>query len=402
MELSNQSRTLDTTASKEALERIFSREAAPLDRLVRDAHGWRAAAEAGARWRARFQDLVVVGIGGSSLGAQVLCSLKTGASRVRFIENVDPWGLERALDGLDLARTGFVFVSKSGRTIETLACLNYLNENLTMRGLRLEGQSAVMTAVPSSPLGVWAAGNEVEIWSLPEDVSGRFSVFTMAGLFPAAFDGLDLQEIREGALAALATPEKAAAFIAEALESFTREEWISLFWFYENRGRLVGAWLQQLWAESLAKKVTRSGGSAPRASTPLAALGTVDQHSLLQQVVEGARDKWVVFFRFDETEQGPHPLSKALFEDCRHLEGRPLGRLMAAEARATEGALKECGIPTMVLKLRSYDPSSVGQLLMFFQQVVAGIGEVMGIDPFNQPGVELGKVLALKDLSNRR
>jgi glucose-6-phosphate isomerase len=293
----------------------------------------------------------------------------------------------------------FAFVSKSGRTIETLASLDYLRELAAAAGVELTKQCVAMTAVPSSPLGRWAASAGVPTLALPEDVSGRFSVFTMAGLFPAAFDGLSLEAIRAGALQAWNDRTLAAELMAASLSSFAREEWISLFWFYEGRGRLFGAWLQQLWAESLAKKVRRDGSAAARVSTPLAALGTVDQHSLLQQVAEGARDKWTVFVRFDETEKGPRTLAAATFEDCKHLVGRPLGRLMSAEANATERALAEMGVSTLVLRNEAFDARGVGRLLMFLQLVVGGLGEVLGIDPFNQPGVELGKVLALQDLA---
>lgn len=382
-----------------ALERLFSGAGAPLKRLLDDEAGWDLAKTEAARWRARFDHLVVVGIGGSSLGAQVLCSLSP-ASRVRFIENVDPWGLEAALRDLPLEKTLFAFVSKSGRTIETLASLDYLRELTASTGLDLTRQCVAMTALPASPLGRWAKEAGIPTYALPEDVSGRFSVFTLAGLFPAAFDGLALETIRAGALAAWNERSLAAEFMAEAKRSFEREEWISLFWFYENRGRLFGAWLQQLWAESLAKKVRRDGSPAARVSTPLAALGTVDQHSLLQQVAEGARDKWTVFIRFEATEKGPRTLATATFDDCRHLVGRPLGRLMSAEANATERALAEMGVSTLVLRSEAFDAKGAGRLLMFFQLVVGGLGEVLGIDPFNQPGVELGKVLALQDLAN--
>lgn len=381
-----------------ALERLFGGAGAPLKRLLDDESGWTRAAAEAARWRDRFDHLIVVGIGGSSLGGQVLCSLSP-SSRVRFIENVDPWGLEATVRGLELSKTLFAFVSKSGRTIETLASLDYLRELAAAAGVELTKQCVAMTAVPSSPLGRWAASAGVPTLALPEDVSGRFSVFTMAGLFPAAFDGLSLEAIRAGALQAWNDRTLAAELMAASLSSFAREEWISLFWFYEGRGRLFGAWLQQLWAESLAKKVRRDGSAAARVSTPLAALGTVDQHSLLQQVAEGARDKWTVFVRFDETEKGPRTLAAATFEDCKHLVGRPLGRLMSAEANATERALAEMGVSTLVLRNEAFDARGVGRLLMFFQLVVGGLGEVLGIDPFNQPGVELGKVLALQDLA---
>lgn len=386
------------TLCQKSIDSLFSGAGAPLRRLLDDEAGWTLATTEARKWRERFEHLIVVGIGGSSLGAQVLCSLSTD-SRVRFIENVDPWGLEAAVRGLDLSKTGFAFVSKSGRTIETLACLDYLRELMSSKGLDLIKQSIAMTAIPKSPLGAWAAQAGVRTLSLPEDVSGRFSVFTMAGLFPAAFDGLPLAEIRQGALDAWKERATAAEFMAESLASFDRNEWISLFWFYENRGRLFGAWLQQLWAESLAKKVKRDGTPAARVSTPLSALGTVDQHSLLQQVAEGARDKWTVFVRFDETEKGPRTLGAATFEDCRHLVGKPLGRLMSAEANATERAISEMGVSTLVLQNAAFNAAGAGRLLMFFQIVVGGLGEALSIDPFNQPGVELGKVLALQDLA---
>jgi glucose-6-phosphate isomerase len=229
---------------------------------------------------------------------------------------------------------------------------------------------------------------------LPNDVGGRYSVLSPVGMIPAVFDGMKIEKLREGARAAIRDRDLSARLIAQTALSFEREEWITLFWFYESTGRTVGAWLQQLWAESLAKKDDRQGKPAMRASSPLIALGAVDQHSLLQQVMDGAHDKFVIFVRAENAESGGPNLMASDFADGKPLVGQSLGRLLRAEVLATEQALHQSGVSTLTITTEGLDEAGLGEFLMTMQLVVAGMGEFMGLNPFDQPGVELGKRLA--------
>jgi glucose-6-phosphate isomerase len=360
---------------------------------------WTSVKATGDKLRENYQTMVVVGIGGSALGPRVLVDLyqsPKSSHQVLFCDNVDPWEFDRLFQSIrDIEKTCWVFISKSGSTIETLTSLDFIHQKI---GSVLSSRSLVISEPKSSPLMDWAKSYSVPCLEIPFDVGGRFSVLTSVGLVPAAFLGLDIEKIRAGAQEALRNSNQVIEMMALALASFDREEWISQFWFYSSGLKNFGAWLQQLWAESLAKKLDRSGDSAPRVSTPLSQVGACDQHSVLQQVMEGARDKWVVFTRVNSLESDGEVLKKTLFAQHQFLEGKKLGHLLGAEANATQEALNRQGVSTLILSVPDLNPQSLGELFMFWQLVVAGLGECLDINAFDQPGVELGKQLAKESL----
>lgn len=376
-----------------ALKAIQERKECTFPKLVDDEAMWKQAAQVGAELRAKYKHLVLCGIGGSSLGGQVVSAISPNP-RVTYLENVDGDDLDRLLARIDAPNTGFLFVSKSGGTIETLASADYIRDDFERRGLDLKKHAQVMTESKHNALGRWAAEHGLPITLISPEVGGRYSVLSAVGMVPAAVEGLRVDGFRAGARRALARPEFAARLMAESVLSFERGEWITVFWFYERMGRLAGGWLQQLWGESLGKAVGRDGKPAPRSSTAMVALGAVDQHSFLQQIMEGARDKFVVFLRTDRAEGGKLQLRRSTFNETKSLEGKPLGRLLRAEALATEEALHRSGCSTLSLKTEVLDEEGLGEFFMTFQLVVAGLGEFLGLNPFDQPGVELGKGLA--------
>lgn len=381
------------TKAAAALERVMKRPETTFPTLVPRDDLWAAARALGDEMRSAFKTVVVCGIGGSSLGGQVVSSLAK-ESRVRYLENVDGAAFDALIDGLDLKTTGFLFVSKSGGTIETLASADYIREILEEEGLPLSKHARAMTEARTNALGRWADGNKIPLTLIPADVGGRYSVLSSVGMTPAAIEGLDLDRFRAGAGRGLERRDLVANLMARFHDGFARGEWITVFFTYDGRGKLLGAWLQQLWAESLGKKTTRDGKPAPRASTPMSAIGAVDQHSFLQQLMEGAKDKMVVFLRTDAAEGGHRVLKRATFAETQLLAGKPMGHLLRAEALATEEALHRSQVSTLTLKTSVLDESGLGELLMILQMTVAGLGEMMDINPFDQPGVELGKRLA--------
>src|SRR5690606_36999200 len=139
------------------------------------------------------------------------------------------------------------------------------------------------------------------------------------------------------------------SLMAHFMWSFQQDKWITLFWYYNSRAHSLGMWLNQLWAESLGKRTNRQTQPAPRASTPMWAIGAVDQHSVLQQVMEGTKDKFVLFHRFDDAEGGRQTLNQPQFEETRLLRNKTMGSLLQAEAIATEQALKSNGVPTLCI-----------------------------------------------------
>ena len=249
----------------------------------------------------------------------------------------------------------------------------------------------------------WARKEGVPSLEIPKDVGGRFSVLTPVGILPAAFYGLDVSALREGAAWALNQDDLIAQLTAQSLLSFKRDEWVTLFWAYADGLRDFGLWTQQLWAESLGKAKNRKGGEAPRASTPIPAIGSSDQHSILQQVMEGARDKFLWFLRVEASEtnstEGGVTLERNLF-DCQALmNGKTMGDLFGAMASATQSALEKQGVQSLTLTTQELNERSIGALFMILELVIGALGEALDINAFDQPGVEAGKILARKILS---
>ena len=322
-----------------------------LDLANRD-HLW-ATVEARARETRRTSNtLVVLGMGGSSLGGRAILQALRRYDQVHdlvFLDNVDAdqfWKRLRAQKNLE--NTHFAIISKSGNTIETLTMAELIEQHLRTSGHRkLSASSTVISELEDNPLMRWARKEDVASLELPVDVGGRFSVLSPVGMFPAAYYGLDIGKIRAGAAWALEQDELVARLIAHSLASWKREEWITLFWSYADGLRDFGLWTQQLWAESLAKKLDRKGQPAPRASTPIPAVGSSDQHSILQQVMEGAHDKFLWFFRIDQSEQSGPAIERSLF-DCQALmQGKTMGQLFGAMADATRDALKAQGVESL-------------------------------------------------------
>ncbi len=228
-----------------------------------------------------------------------------------------------------------------------------------------------------------------------DNVGGRFSVLTAAGMLPAGLMGLKPAEFREGAIWALKKTELMNTLSAAILNSWERGEWITQMWSYSESLRVFGEWWQQLWGESLAKKVDRTGAEAPRASTPMSCRGPRDQHSLVQQLVEGAKDKFVFVNRVRTVETDSSSFRPSLFPDMPfHGRQASLGKVLSAEAQAFERAMAEARIPFATTSIESLNERTLGALFMTWQMVIAQLGEFMNLNAFDQPGVESGKRFA--------
>lgn len=402
LEISQSAHKIDSEVLRkceDSLRVFLQRKEIGFPQIVERVELWQQSYKLGQDFSHRFKKIVVVGIGGSSLGTRVVAEVFR-AKKLYFLDNVDALEFETLVEDLgDLRETGWVFISKSGTTIETLCSLEFLDQIFKEEGLHLASQSLVISEPQNNTLTQWAQQNSVPTCEIPLDVGGRFSVLTPVGMMPASFLGLDLEKFRVGAMKAVHDTALVTQVMAQMVQSFDRQEWITLLWPYNSRLKGFGSWFQQLWAESLAKTQKRDGTMAPRASTPMSAVGACDQHSILQQVMEGARDKFVVFVRVEESEAGSQRLHKSQFKETQTLVGRTMGELLRAEALATQEALTQNGVSTLTLKTKVLDEQTLGYLFMFWQLVVAGLGEYMQIDAFNQPGVELGKRLAKEKLT---
>lgn len=348
----------------------------------------------------KFRTLGVLGIGGSSLGPKVIYETLASDRQLEVFENVDPVAFERRLKKIDLETTHWLVISKSGKTLETLSQLSLLVERYRSLGAELIEHFTVISDPVQNPLTDWALAKDIVTLAIPLKVGGRFSVLTPVGMVPAAYLGHAVETFREGAQDACVDSEITVEAVAQTLASFERGEWITVFWCYSDLLGQLGNWIQQLWAESLAKSKTKNGQNAPRVSTPLPLVGANDQHSILQQVMEGARDKFIWFIGAGDVENSGHAMREVIGLP-KFLNGQTLGKILSAERRATQKALQSQGIHSLNLMVAELNPRSLGYLFQFFENVVAALGEALEIDAFDQPGVELGKRLAYEILEKQ-
>lgn len=364
-----------------------------------------------------FENVVVLGIGGSALGTVTLRDALLGPHwneldeetrdhypRLFVLDNVDPRTVAGLLSRLDLRRTLFNVVSKSGSTAETMSQFLVVEGRLhELLGEEPTRGHFLFTTDPQSGILRKIANEEgVPALEVPPNVGGRFSVLSAVGLLPAAIVGIDIREVLRGAkdmaerCRTSVLAENPAGILATLLHQADVAQGASIHVLmpYSDRLRSFAAWFQQLWAESLGKARDREGREVNRGPTPLPALGATDQHSLLQLLMEGPRDKVVMFVGVDGAEDpveipGIRPDLPAL----SYLGGHTLEELLDTERRATIEALRQQGRPNLSIGLEDLTPRALGALFMLFQIATVYAGSLYGIDPLDQPGVELSKRL---------
>jgi len=361
--------------------------------------------------------LIVLGIGGSSLGARALVgALRKPAwneltdeereffPRITILENVDPTSIAAALGRIDPRRALVNVVSKSGGTAETLAqylvVRGWLDDAL---GPEAAARHLVFTTDPvMGPLRAMAQAEGIPTLDVPPAVGGRFSVLSPVGLLPAALVGIDVQGLIRGAQRALERAQE-PDLLANPAGLHSAMHWaadtalgarIHVLMPYSDRLRDLAEWYRQLWAESLGKKVDRRGREVFLGPTPVGAVGATDQHSQVQLFMEGPHDKVVTFVRVQDPGLDiAIPVRPGVPTELDYLGGHTLGGLLRAEQRATAAALARMGRMHSTIELERLDAETVGELLMFFQLATGMAGIWYGVNPFDQPGVELGKRL---------
>ena len=350
-----------------------------------------------------FSTVAVLGIGGSSLGGQALTALrKVQKPFVEFHDNPDPFAWERALKRFDLKKTHFIAISKSGGTAETLIQTLTAADALEKAGVRnLKKHFTVITEPHASPLADFADHLGAAKLDHPLGVGGRYSVLTMVGVLPALVMGLNVKQLRAGAAAVLdqvlnaKTPADAPAAVGAALHKALADQGklaTTILWPYADSLAVFGGWWRQLWAESL--------GKDGQGSTPVSVLGPVDQHSQLQLFRDGPGNALFTLMQVETRGKGlAAPRARANSLGLKYLAGRRMGDLVDAECRATAQTLFKNGRPVRVIHLAKVDEFHMGALMMHFMLETIIMGKLMNVDPFDQPGVEEGKVLARQYLA---
>jgi glucose-6-phosphate isomerase len=360
--------------------------------------------------RGRYDDVVVLGIGGSALGPIALRTalrkpqwnlLDAGERdlrpRLHVLDNLDPATIGGLLERVvKLERTLFVVTSKSGGTAETMAQYLVVRDHLERNRLSPKDHVVFVTDPQKGALRLLARQEAIPALEIPANVGGRFSVLSPVGVLPAALIGIDTARLLAGAAdmaAHCVTPSSrdnpAAAFAAlQFLADSTAGKHIHVLMPYNDALRDMAGWFVQLWAESLGK--ARSGGEHV-GPTPVAALGATDQHSQVQLFMEGPADKTVTFLAVPTRDDVEIPKLHPKVTELSYLGGHTLGELLDIERRATAGALATRGRPNMTLELEMVDPWHVGGLFMLFEIATIYAGALYDVNPLDQPGVELGK-----------
>ncbi len=366
--------------------------------------------------RGRFENFVVLGIGGSALGNITLHSAlnhpyhnllnpkqRKGLPRIFVPDNVDPDRLAGLLDALDLKKTLVNVITKSGDTAETMSEFMLLFDRLSKAVGRknLARHVVVTTDKEKGNLRRITREHGFISFLVPDGVGGRFSVMTPVGLLSAAMSGIDIEELLAGAAAMdkacrQADPWKnpAMAFAGLLYLADTRQgKPLHVMMPYSNRLADLSDWFRQLWAESLGKRVNRKGRAVHAGPTPIKSLGATDQHSQCQLYMEGPFDKVVIFLRVEQF--GRKLAIPRLFtsmDGVGYLGGHGFDELINAEQTATELALTENRRSNCCLRVPEVNAFTLGQLFYLLEVATAYAGELYNINAFDQPGVEAGKV----------
>ena len=363
--------------------------------------------------KGRFENILVLGIGGSALGGIAVTEAllkpfwnlltpeqRNNYPRIFFLDNIDPDTINGLLQVLDLKKTLVNVITKSGSTAETMSQFMIV-KNILEKELGADYRNNIV-ATTDKKTGILRQISEQEGYKtfvVPDDVGGRFSVFSAVGLLPFAMLGLDIDAMVNGikdmdlALKNTNINENIAAqnALIHFLMDTQKGKNLSVMMPYSSRLKYVSDWYVQLWAESLGKNKDNNGNDVNIGPTPIKALGATDQHSQIQLYNEGPNDKVINFIRvkeFDTTLEIP-----SIFEytGIGYLGGKTINQLINAEADSTRVALSDYSRPTITITLDKVDAYNVAQLLYMLEVQTAIAGELYNINTFNQPGVEQAK-----------
>lgn len=357
-----------------------------------------------------IKTFIHVGIGGSSLGPEMLVTaLKKNNCQFIFVNNIDPDEIFDQLQSIDYKNSLFYFVSKSGGTAETMGALAIISDFLFSKGVKeneLKNYFVFATDSKKSELLDLGKKLTIDLLEVPSDVGGRFSALTPVGYLPALFAGIDIDMLIKGAIETqqicLQNDEKNSLLqAAHFLYNLKTDRGISqtVFMPYSSKLKSFSFWFTQLWAESLGKRLNKNGNEVFEGFTPIVAYGATDQHSQVQLFMEGPKDKAFIMI---EVENFTHDFSlKNNFgsPNLKKLAPYSLAQLMKAELYGTLKALEENSRPFIHLKITKNDEYHVGAMILFFESLTALMGEFLNVDPFNQPGVEAGKIYAFEFLN---
>jgi len=352
-----------------------------------------------------IETIVVLGIGGSSLGAKAIYKFLKPMKKLRrkiiFFESTDPLNIATQLEQIEWGKTHFFIISKSGGTVETISIFKYIFAS------HQESQSYTFITDRGSNLDKFAQELGSKIFYLPPNVGGRFSVLSVVGLVPLAVCGVDIEALLEGANGIENSffydgkfkdlLLNKAIFYAKNQNRYN----INCLFAYSETLQYFAQWYVQLWGESLGKKQRHSLFNV--GLTPIGLIGPKDQHSFLQLIMEGTRDKSVTFIKVDKFEHNLHVPKITLkhLESLDRLNGLSFHALINMQCDSViESLQNEKDIPLDEIRIPSVNEKSIGELIYYYELLTSLVGELLDVDTYNQPGVEAGKIILKKKLEN--
>ncbi len=363
--------------------------------------------------KGRFDNILVLGIGGSALGGIAVTEAllkpywnllseeqRDGLPRIFFLDNIDPDTMNGLFEVLDLKKTLVNVITKSGSTAETMSQFMIVKDRLEKElGDNYRYNIVATTDKKTGILRQIAEQEGYKTFVVPDDVGGRFSVFSAVGLLPFALVGLDIDEMVNGikdmdlALKNTDIHNNIAAqnALIHYLMDTKKGKNLSVMMPYSSRLKYVSDWYVQLWAESLGKNKDKEGNDVNIGPTPIKALGATDQHSQIQLYNEGPNDKVINFIRVENFDTQLDIPNIFEYTGIGYLGGKTINQLINAEADSTRVALSDYNRPNVTITLEKIDSYNVAQLLYMLEIQTAITGELYNIDAFNQPGVEQAK-----------
>ena len=352
----------------------------------------------------KWEHIVVLGIGGSALGLiatqEALMNPYSQSPKLHVVDNVDPVRVSQLMDYLKLNKTLFVVISKSGGTVEPMALYGLASSVMQKKYPKKWQKHFVFITDPKKGLLRPLAGQAgITAFDIPPTVGGRFSVLSSVGLVPAALVGVDIAQLLKGAkkMRDSVKKKKGLENLALSLSAIQylldtqKKKVMTVMMPYSTPLFRVGDWYRQLLAESLGKNL-KTG------PTPIAALGTTDQHSQIQLYREGPNNKFLIFLTIQKPAQDTK-VGNTLPNDMSYLNGKNFNTLIHAAHRGTSVALAKAKRPNLTLALPQLNEENLGALFMLLECQVALLGKMYGVNAFDQPGVEAGKVITKKILS---
>jgi len=349
--------------------------------------------------------IAVVGIGGSSLGLKAIDRLlrpKTlHAKKILYFENSDPVSIAAEASQVEFAKTLFIVISKSGETVETLSIFKYL---ISKFDITLENSpQVIVVSDEKSVLSQFAKHYNLKRFVIPSNIGGRFSVLSAVGVVPLMLAGFNFREVLNGAKSfgerfwerkEEHLLRKAAFCVANG-----QKYPINVLFSYSDMFEEFGKWAVQLWGESLGKRNRRGERVG---LTPISLIGSVDQHSFLQLIIEGPLNKTVTFMSIEHSrdELMIPEISLPFLEKSDFVNGKSFNTLINAQCQATMQSVQQSGVSVDEIIWECIDETSVGEMIMYYELLTSAAGAVLEINTYDQPGVELGKQILQKYFQN--